>query len=230
MSTSTASRNGPYSGGGVLGGVGQDRHVLVAVSSRASRMATTWPSIIPEGATTSAPASAWATAARAYRSMVASLSTRPSAVSTPQWPWSVYSSRQRSAMSTRSSPTSSRRSARAACTMPSGFQASEPSASLPAGMPKRITAGMPRSASCGDLLAQRLPRVLHHAGQRGDRLGLVDALPHEERARSGRRPTVGSRPPAAAAPASAAAAASAAGGSSRLEAYGREVSQGDLLQ
>ena len=33
--------------------------------SSAARMAPTWPSIIPLGATTSAPASAWASATRA---------------------------------------------------------------------------------------------------------------------------------------------------------------------
>ena len=33
----------------------------------------------------------------------------------------------------------------------------------------------------GDLLAQALPRVLHDAGQRRDRLRLVDALAHEQR-------------------------------------------------
>ena len=41
-------------------------------------------------------------------SRVASLSTSPSGSTTPQWPWSVYSSRQRSAMSTIRSPRRSR--------------------------------------------------------------------------------------------------------------------------
>ena len=50
-------------------------------------------------------------------------------------------------MSTISSPTSARRSASASCTMPSGSHAPEPSASLWAGTPKRITPGMPRAAS-----------------------------------------------------------------------------------
>ena len=115
--------------------------------SSALRMAPTCPSIIPLGATTSAPASACTTAVRAYSAMVASLSTEPSARTTPQCPWSVYSSRQRSARRTSESPTSSRRSRRASCTMPLGFHASEPSASLWTGMPNRITPGMPRSAS-----------------------------------------------------------------------------------
>ena len=38
------------------------------------------------GATTCAPAAAWAAAMDPYRSSVASLSTSPEAVSTPQWP------------------------------------------------------------------------------------------------------------------------------------------------
>ena len=79
-------------------------------ASSAARIAPTWPSIIPLGATTCAPAAAWATAMDAYRSSVASLSTSPEPVSSPQWPWSVYSSRHRSAMSTVASPTSAARS------------------------------------------------------------------------------------------------------------------------
>ena len=46
-------------------------------SSRAARTTRTWPSIIPLGPTTWAPARACATAIAAYRSRVASLSTRP---------------------------------------------------------------------------------------------------------------------------------------------------------
>ena len=84
--------------------------------------------------------------------------------------------------------------------MPSGSHAPEPSASLCSGTPKRITAGTPRSASSRDLLAQRLARVLHHAGQAGDRLGLVDALAHEQRGDRGRRRRGGSRRPGGAGP------------------------------
>jgi hypothetical protein len=54
--------------------------------SSAVRIAPTWPSIMPLGATTCAPARAWATAIAAYRSSVASLSTSPSGVRMPQWP------------------------------------------------------------------------------------------------------------------------------------------------
>ena len=42
-------------------------------------------------------------------------------------------------------------------------------------------AGDAEGGQLGDLLAQRLAGVLHDAGQRGDRLGLVDALAHEQR-------------------------------------------------
>src|SRR5580700_7500001 len=106
-------------------------------------MAATWPSIIPLGATTPAPAAAWATAIEPYRSSVASLSTWPASVSMPQWPWSVYSSMQRSAISTVSSPTSLTRSPSASWTMPAGSSAPEPRASLTAGMPNRTSPPTP---------------------------------------------------------------------------------------
>ena len=48
-----------------------------------------------------APARAWLTAARASDGSVESLSTTPS-LSTPQWPWSVYSHRQVSTTTTSS--------------------------------------------------------------------------------------------------------------------------------
>ena len=105
-------------------------------SSRAVRATRTWPSIIPLGPTTWAPARACDTAIDAYRSRVASLSTRPRSSRTPQWPWSVNSSRQRSAMMTRSSPTASRTRATATLRMPSGSSAPEPTASLVVGTPK----------------------------------------------------------------------------------------------
>ncbi len=111
------------------------------------RIAPTWPSIIPLGATTSAPAAACAAAIEAYRSSVASLSTSPEAVRMPQWPWSVYSSRHRSAISTVASPTSDARSRSAFCTMPAGSSAPEPRPSLTAGMPKRISPPTPAYAA-----------------------------------------------------------------------------------
>ena len=65
-------------------------------ASSPSRSAATWPSIMADGATMSAPAAACETAMRASSGSVASLSTVPSSSSTPQWPWSVYSHRQTS--------------------------------------------------------------------------------------------------------------------------------------
>ena len=69
----------------------EDRLVAFSAMTRtrakelpAAWIAPTWPSIIPLGATTCAPASACATAALAYSSMVASLSTSPSGPTTPQ--------------------------------------------------------------------------------------------------------------------------------------------------
>ena len=46
-------------------------------SSSPARMAATWPSIIALGATTSAPARAWATAVSASRAIASSLMTVP---------------------------------------------------------------------------------------------------------------------------------------------------------
>ena len=64
-------------------------------------MAPTRPSIMSEGATTSAPARAWETAVRARSSRVGSfLTSSPS--TTPQWPWEVYSQRQTSVITSRS--------------------------------------------------------------------------------------------------------------------------------
>ena len=67
---------------GELGGVGQDRQVREPAPSSPARIAATMPSIIPDGATTSAPARAWLTACSARSGSVASLSTstRPPAL------------------------------------------------------------------------------------------------------------------------------------------------------
>ena len=79
-------------------------------------MAPTCPSIIADGATMSAPASAWLTAVRARSSRDSSFRTSPSRT-TPQWPCEVYSHRQVSAMTTISG--AARRTARmASCTTP----------------------------------------------------------------------------------------------------------------
>ena len=67
--------------------------------SSPARIAPTMPSIIPDGAITSAPALAWLTDCSARSGSVASLSTStrpPDSVSGPQWPWSVYSQQQTS--------------------------------------------------------------------------------------------------------------------------------------
>ena len=101
--------------------------------------------------------------------------------STPQWPWSVYSSTHRSAISTTSSPTSPRRSARASCTMPSGSKAPLPTASLCGRHAEQHDGAHAERGQLGDLLAQALAGVLDDAGQRRDRLRLVDALAHEQR-------------------------------------------------
>jgi hypothetical protein len=61
---------------------------------------------------------------------------------TPQWPWSVYSQRQMSAISC-SSGTESFSARSAFWTMPSSAQALLPRGSLCAGMPKRMTLGTP---------------------------------------------------------------------------------------
>ena len=114
--------------------------------------------------------------------------------------------------STRSSPTSARRSRSATCTMPSGSQAPEPSASLVAGTPKRITPGTPRSASSAHLLAERLPGVLHDAGQAGDRLRLGRCPPARTAGRRGRRRRGGSRRRGGAGPACGGGGGAGAGG------------------
>src|SRR5947209_7501080 len=114
-------------------------------ASRPSRTAATWPSIMPLGPTTCAPESACATASSTYRFKVVSLSTRPRSSSTPQWPWSVNSSRQVSAISTVESPRSLVRSRSATLRMPSGSERADPTASLSSarGAPNSISPPTP---------------------------------------------------------------------------------------
>ena len=89
-------------------------------SSSAARMTPTWPSIIPLG-----PEQVGARVGLRHghlrvdgeRGVVVD---RPSSSSTPQWPWSVNSSRQVSAMTTVASPTSARTSRSATLSTPSG--------------------------------------------------------------------------------------------------------------
>ena len=106
---------------------------MIATSSKraassAARIAPTRPSIMSEGATTSAPASACETATRASRPTVASLTmTSPSTI--PQWPCDVYSHRQTSV--TTSTSGISRLIARtAACTGAAASSAALPASSL----------------------------------------------------------------------------------------------------
>ena len=98
------------------------------------------------GATMSAPARAWETAVRASSSTLESLSTVPCGVIRPQWPWSVYSHRHTSVI-TSSSGSASLIARVAICTMPSSSHAPEPSPSLWSGMPNSRTAGMPACSS-----------------------------------------------------------------------------------
>jgi len=90
-----------------------------------------------DGATISAPASAWDTAILHKYSNVLSLSTySPSKI--PQCPWSVYSHIQTSVI-TNILESISLIFLTAFCTIPSLAKPSEPQQSLVLGIPKRIT-------------------------------------------------------------------------------------------
>ena len=65
--------------------------------------------------------------------------------------------------------------------MPSGSHAPLPVRVLVRGHAEQHDRGDAEVRELAHLLAQRLTRVLHDAGQRGDRLWLVDAFTHEER-------------------------------------------------
>ena len=97
-------------------------------SSRAPRMAATRPSIMSDGATMSAPASACVIAILASSSSVMSLLTSPFWI-TPQCPWSMYSHRHTSVITTRSG-VSSLMALTAICTVPSGSYALVPEEAL----------------------------------------------------------------------------------------------------
>ena len=115
---------------------------------------------------------------------MASLSTAPDAVSTPQWPWSVNSSRQTSDMTRQSSPTSSRTARIAAVRMPSGSSAPEPRASLCSGTPNSMTPGQSGIGGLDRGLAERVQGVLDHPGHGADRPRLTQTFGHEHAARS----------------------------------------------
>ena len=135
----------------------------------------------------SAPASACEAAVRASSSIVASLSTRPSARSGPQWPWSVYSHRQVSAISTRSRSASRRRRS-VSWTMPSAIQPPVPMASFSAGRPNRITPPTPSAGERPGVLARPRPGVtrstpgIEPTGSRRPRPG-IDEQRRDELAR-----------------------------------------------
>ena len=86
--------------------------------------------------------------------------------STPQCPWSVNSSRHRSAISTVSSPTSARRSDIATLSMPSGSVAGEPTASRTVGDPEHHQPTHPGRDRLRGRLAERVPGVLQHSRHR----------------------------------------------------------------
>ena len=91
------------------------------------------------------------------------------------------------------------------------------------GTPKRITAGHAEVGERVHLLAQALLRVLHDARHRHDRLGRVDALLHEQRRDEVVDARGGLRRPGAAARGCGAAGASAVRGTSRLDGTGQRL-------
>ena len=194
---------------GVLRRVGQDRDVAGARRRRARRgPRATWPSIIPLGpdhvdagrGLGDAPSRRTPRGWRRCR-------PRRRASSTPQWPWSVNSSRHRSPSPVSASPTSATTSAIATLRMPVGVDgAAMPSASLVSGMPNSITPAEPEprpprrppcAASRG--CAGRRPASSRSAAARSS------ALAHEQRQHQLPRLERRSRRPAGAAPAYAGA-------------------------
>ncbi len=116
-------------------------------------------------------------------SSVASLSTPPSALSTPQWPWSVYSQRHRSAITIRSGCALFDRAGGDAARSPPRPTRPSPRRPSSAGIPNRITAGIPSGA--------RLPGFLDGMGDRqpatpGHRLDRLAAARFPARRTSGR--------------------------------------------
>ena len=159
-------------------------------------MAATWPSIIPLGATTSAPASAWATAIRWYSSSVASLSTSPVGAEHAAVPVvGVLVEAQVGHQDQLVAHGAAQRAPARTCTMPSGSQAPLPMRPCAAGTPKRMRPGHAQRDQALGLDHQRVDGVLHLARHRRDghrrRRG-----PRARRAGPpGRRPRGGSRRP-----------------------------------
>ena len=119
------------------------------LSSRAARIAPTRPSIISEGATKSAPASAASTAISARISTVASLTKSPACTSNnPSWPCTVYGSSARSVI-TAICGSSALIARIARSTNVLGFKASRPSSVFneSSNFGNSATAGIPNVAS-----------------------------------------------------------------------------------
>ena len=135
-------------------------------------MAATWPSIIPTGATTSAPASAWAmrhARVALERGVVVdgAVGVEHAAVAVVGVLVEAEVGHQHDVVADLVAQV-----AQGDLHDALGVPGARAPGVLLAGTPNRITAGMPRPASSAHLLAQRLRGVLHDAGHRGDRLGL----------------------------------------------------------
>ena len=155
-------------------------------SSSAARSAPTRPSIMSLGASASAPAAACETAVRASSSSVASLSTTPSSRSTPQWPWLVYSQRQRSVITSRSG-CAALIARVASWTTPSSSQAPEPSSSFAAGQPEEHHRGDAERRGLAGLVDGGRDREVVDARQARDRRAPLGPVADEHRVDEVRR-------------------------------------------
>ncbi len=171
----------------VLGRVGEDRHVGVARRRRARR-GSRRPGRPSSRSARRRGRRPWPGRRRPWRRSRAwrRCRRRRRSSSTPQWPWSVYSSTHRSAITHH-------------VVADVGAQVGERE------LHDAVRVERPRAdgvldgrdaeqdhgphaevGQLGDLLAQALAGVLHDAGQRHDRLRLVDALADEQRGDRGR--------------------------------------------
>ena len=173
----------PVERGRVLRRVGQDRRRRSSPPpSSAARIAPTWPSIIPLGATMWAPASACATAIRRValeRRVVVDLAVGRRARRSGRGRCTRRGTGRRSDARRRRA----RRAARASacCAIPSGFHASEPSASLRAGTPNSMNASTPVLAISAASLRSDSSVCCDCPGIEAIGTGSVDALLHEQR-------------------------------------------------
>ncbi len=152
-------------------------------SSRPRRIAWTMPSIIPDGAIISAPARAWLTACCDRSGSVASLSTSirpPDSASGPQWPWSVYSQKHRSVITSRSG--AAFLAMPMACwTIPSSWKRGGPARVLVLGDAEEDDRRDAQLGGLGDRLAQPVERELILARHRGDLATEIPAVVDEQR-------------------------------------------------